>query len=504
MVRKVSALLCALLMLLASPPAHAGWFSDAYDYWASGRLGEDMLNAVGTSGEDLVYAIDNPDEYAAAVKDEWSSGRAGERVLGYVGTDSKTVAHAIENPDEVSAAVYDEWASGRTGERVFNAVGLTGGEVVFILDNPNVLGGAVHDEWASGRAGGRLILYGQGLYDGGRDILGEGAGLLQDGTAYFYIVSTQENYRDVASAYSPQSQLVGLYKNSEDPGAATAQLLNGLKNLPSQFAHDMANDPRAAGHTVGSFVVPVAIPKGIGATTRALPKVPGFRWTGRQLTLPGRSAACTATTGAAVITDLQAVEAMTGGGVSTSYGLVSTEARVAASSNGTLTLRVATQPKGLRVSGQLLDEFHMYKQGPLGGAEGLAETFSGGKYASVKLSEPTVVYRLHNHGTAVRVWDPIKRAYKTTKGAKETGAFWTLEPPAGTMGFRVEAAVLPEWGNSMSHMATMKLPAGTVIHVGEVGAQRGMFVGGSSQLVIENGVKAALKNGAKLQSVPIP
>ena len=446
------------------------------------------------------YSIDHPDEFKAAVHDEWKSGRGGERLLGYVGTNSKDVAYAVDNPEKVANAAYDEWASGRAGERVLNTVGLTGDEVVFILDNPDVLGNALHDEWASGRAGERLILYGQGVYEGGREVIGEGAGLIQDGGAYIYIVTVHDNYREVAGAYTPGSKIISAYKNSDDPGATTALLLNNLKNLPGQFAQDMANDPRAAGHTVGAFAVPLAIPKGIGVATRTIPKVPGLQWTGTRLTLPGRTTAC-GTTGAVVVNDLQAIQRAGGSGASSTGaagGAISTEARVVAAADGSLTLKVATQPRGLRINGQLIDDFHPYKVGPLKGSTGLAETFSGGKYAVVKVNRPITVYRLHNKGVPTKVWNPSKGVFETTRGASETGAFWSLERPAGSMAARIDGAVLPQWGNPMTHMTAVELPAGTVIYVGEVGSQGGFFVGGGSQVVIQNGVKTALQNGAKI------
>ena len=72
----------------------------------------------------------------------------------------------------------------------------------------------------------------------------------------------------------------------------------------------------------------------------------------------------------------------------------------------------------------------------------------------------------------------LTQTWTTAHGASETGAFWSLERPAGAGATSIDSAVLPVWGNSMTHMTAVKLPAGTVIHVGEVGAQGGYFVGG--------------------------
>jgi hypothetical protein len=173
--------------------------------------------------------------------------------------------------------------------------------------------------------------------------------------------------------------------------------------------------------------------------------------------------------------------------------------------DGTVSVRVATQPRGIQVKGKILDEYSAVKPGPLSKTkpgvhpkDSAQATFSGGRYSSVKLTEPRVVYRLHNKGTPTRVFNPNKGVWETTRGASETGAFWSLERPAGAGATRIDSAVLPQWGNSMTHMTAVKLPAGTVIHVGEVGAQGGYFVGGGSQLVVEGGIKAALQTGAKV------
>jgi hypothetical protein len=66
---------------------------------------------------------------------------------------------------------------------------------------------------------------------------------------------------------------------------------------------------------------------------------------------------------------------------------------------------------------------------------------------------------------------------------------------------RLDGGVLPEWGNSMTHLTAVELQPGTVIYVGEVGAQRGLFVGGGSQLVVKGGIDAALKATTKAAKI---
>jgi hypothetical protein len=451
--------------------AEAGWLDEAYDYWASGEMGEDMLNSVGVSADDIAYSIDHPDELLAAMGDEVTSGRAGERLLGYVGTTPEKVANTISEVtgdpcvkgptifDDLQE-VYDGIASGRTGEELLQAVGYSGSTVAFLVDNPEVLGEALYDEWASGRTGERLIAYGDGLVQGAVETTTEAAYLVGDGLSYGYVLATTETDEELAAEFDPSSKIVSLYKNSDDPGATTVMILEGLANLPAQFVHDIQHDPEALGKTVGSFALPIAVPKGLGAVNKG---VKGFIQSNRGL----------------------------------QRGAIASRSAVAADS--VATIRVATQPKGIRIRGQVLDEYSAVKPGPLSKTrdpsihpkDSLQGTFSGGRYTEIKLSEPRTVYRLHDNGTPGRVWNPTQRAFVETRGAGELGAFWSLERPLGSTATRIESAVLPEWGNSMTHMTAVKLPAGTVIQVGEVGAQGGMFVGGGSQLVVEGGAKAA-------------
>ena len=303
-------LFCAL-SLLTPTQAFAGFWSDAYDYWSSGEMGEDMLNTVGLSGEDVVYAIDNPGEVWDAVKEDVSSGAAGERILGAVGLTPEDVAYVIDNPGEVADAVYQDWASGDMGERLLGAVGLTGADIAYIIDNPDEFKAALYDEWASGRAGDRLIKFGTGVYEGGKEVVVETAYMISDGAANLYIVTAYEDYQGVLDAYDHQSALANAYKHSDDPGETTRQLISAFAQLPAEFRDGMWNDPQKAGHILGSVLVPIAGPKAVGAATRAIPKVPGLRWTGTPVRFkPGTPCGVS---NCPLVSDLQAVSAATEG-----------------------------------------------------------------------------------------------------------------------------------------------------------------------------------------------
>jgi hypothetical protein len=140
-----------------------------------------------------------------------------------------------------------------------------------------------------------------------------------------------------------------------------------------------------------------------------------------------------------------------------------------------------------QIPGKVLNEADALNPGALGDElKGIAETFSGGRYATIKLDRPLTVYR---------AWAPGQ--------SNEFGAFWALEKPRGSLQSRIDSALLPEWGKirgttfnaQATHYSIIEIPAGTTIHVGEVGSQGGMWVGGKSQLLIDGGTKPAWKTG---------
>jgi hypothetical protein len=99
----------------------------------------------------------------------------------------------------------------------------------------------------------------------------------------------------------------------------------------------------------------------------------------------------------------------------------------------------------------------------------MAGTFAGGKYQVVELHQDTTLYRA---GTADQ---PL-------------GQYFSVEPPLSVLQARVDKAVLPVWpGGATSPLDTIfavKIPAGTQVYVGEVGAQSGFYVGGTQQIVV--------------------
>jgi YD repeat-containing protein len=137
-----------------------------------------------------------------------------------------------------------------------------------------------------------------------------------------------------------------------------------------------------------------------------------------------------------------------------------------------------------RIPGTILNEADAMNPGALG--DNMAGTFSGGRYATMQLDKPL---------TAYRAWTP--------GSAREFGAFWTLDEPAGSLQTRIDSALLPEWGHvkdtawtaQAQYYTAISVPKGTVIHVGEIGAQGGAWSGGGSQFLIDGGPNPAWKIG---------
>ncbi|QND84715.1 hemagglutination activity domain-containing large exoprotein [Chromobacterium vaccinii] len=123
--------------------------------------------------------------------------------------------------------------------------------------------------------------------------------------------------------------------------------------------------------------------------------------------------------------------------------------------------------------------------------DSVAATFSGGRYASIELTDDLILHR---------AWAPGQ--------SREFGGFWSMEKPAGSLQTRIDSALLPEWGavrgtnfrSQATDYTTIRVPAGTRIHVGEIGSQGGPWIGGGSQLLIEGGPQEAWKiGGGKLK-----
>jgi len=117
-----------------------------------------------------------------------------------------------------------------------------------------------------------------------------------------------------------------------------------------------------------------------------------------------------------------------------------------------------------------------------------AKTFSGGRYLEIILREDLVVHRAWANGTY----------------AREFGAFWSVRKPRGTLGAKIESALLPEWGSvegkpwfrsQATRTSSMKIPKGTKIYFGEAADMGGIWNGASSQLLIDGKIDPSWKIG---------
>ncbi|WP_316015337.1 filamentous hemagglutinin N-terminal domain-containing protein [Roseobacter sp. HKCCA0434] len=117
--------------------------------------------------------------------------------------------------------------------------------------------------------------------------------------------------------------------------------------------------------------------------------------------------------------------------------------------------------------GRTAGSYNALNPGPLD--DSLAETFSGGRYNEVVLTEDVV---LHRAGT----------------GDRPLGQFFTQQPADSILKTRIDSAVLPTWpGGGTSPIDStfeIRIPAGTSVYVGEVSSQGGVFVGGTQQIVV--------------------
>lgn len=117
--------------------------------------------------------------------------------------------------------------------------------------------------------------------------------------------------------------------------------------------------------------------------------------------------------------------------------------------------------------GTVNGKYDAVNPGPLD--DGLAGTFSGGKYSEVVLDKDVV---LHRAGT----------------GDTPLGQFFTQNSPDSVLKTRIDSAILPEWpGGAKSPIDSsfdVKIPAGTKVYVGEVSSQGGIYVGGTQQIVV--------------------
>jgi hypothetical protein len=101
----------------------------------------------------------------------------------------------------------------------------------------------------------------------------------------------------------------------------------------------------------------------------------------------------------------------------------------------------------------------------------VASTFIGDRYSTYHLKADHVFYR---SGTETG----------------ELGQFFSFERPKSVIQTRIDHAIPPIWPDGKSAVIdtgfSIKAPKGTTVHVGESTQQGGVFLGGTSQIVIEN------------------
>lgn len=120
----------------------------------------------------------------------------------------------------------------------------------------------------------------------------------------------------------------------------------------------------------------------------------------------------------------------------------------------------------LHVLGKVKGEYSAIKPGPL--SPDIAETFAGGIYKEIVLSEDTTFFR---------------------SGVKDIpfGQYLGYEQPLGVIQSRIDKAVLPVWpSGAISPLDTkfaIRIPAGNTVFVGETGYQYGFYQGGTDQVV---------------------
>ncbi len=107
--------------------------------------------------------------------------------------------------------------------------------------------------------------------------------------------------------------------------------------------------------------------------------------------------------------------------------------------------------------------------GPLG-AE-VAKTFRSATYTETVLSKDVFLYCVYG-GRA----GPLS-------------PYWSRVKPAGPLQAQLDSALLPEWGNTVSSVAEIRVPAGTTIYKGAATPQVGTgglpsLLGGGNQVYI--------------------
>jgi len=115
-----------------------------------------------------------------------------------------------------------------------------------------------------------------------------------------------------------------------------------------------------------------------------------------------------------------------------------------------------------------LDDFDIYNFGNL--PKKYSETFAAHRYSSYELTSNTIVYRA---------------------GSKDSplGEYFSLEKPISEIQVRTDKAIKHTWDDGVSSkidtIHAIEIPAGTIIHVGSVSTQGGIYLGGTKQIIIQ-------------------
>ncbi|GIM57760.1 hypothetical protein CAPN006_21520 [Capnocytophaga canimorsus] len=101
--------------------------------------------------------------------------------------------------------------------------------------------------------------------------------------------------------------------------------------------------------------------------------------------------------------------------------------------------------------------------------EWVVDSFRGGKYKTVITTEDVILYRVFGGN------------------AKSTGAFASTSKSINAIQAKIDNALLPEWKNTRVYEATINVPKGTVLNIGQVAPQKtlsGAILGGGADQVL--------------------
>ena len=99
-----------------------------------------------------------------------------------------------------------------------------------------------------------------------------------------------------------------------------------------------------------------------------------------------------------------------------------------------------------------------------------ASTFRGSRYKTYRLQRDSILYRSGSHD------EPL-------------GQFFTFDKPVSELQTRIDKAILPKWPSGGASVVdtgyAVKLPKESIVHVGDVAQQEGIFLGGTGQIFVE-------------------